>query len=418
MAEIKELRCVVGGCRYAPDEVRYTCPKHGELGALDILYDYDRLRAGLDRDAISASAISDCWRYKPLLPLAADAIVPPLAVGGTPLYAAPRLARHLGLERLWVKDDGANPTGSLKDRASALVLARALELGIGIVSTASTGNAAAALAGLGASLPDMKTVIFVPAAAPAAKIAQLLIYGAQVLLVEGSYDDAFEICMAICAEAGWYSRNTGVNPFTTEGKKTVALEIAEQLNWTAPDVLAVSVGDGSIISAVYKGFRDLIELGWLDKMPRLLGVQAEGSSVLAQAFLSGAAPEAVRRGRANTIADSISSELPRDRAKALRAVRSSSGAFITVSDEAILAAIPTLARLSGVFAEPAAAAALAGLERAAKEGLIAADESVCLLSTGNGLKDVARARQAVGAGRRVAADLDAVRQALNEARLL
>ena len=196
------------------------------------------------------------------------------------------------------------------------------------------------------------------------------------------------------------------------------MEIAEQLNWSAPDALAVSVGDGSIISAVYKGFSDLIELGWLEKMPRLLGVQAEGSSVLAQAFASGAAPEAIRRGRANTIADSISSELPRDRAKALRAVRSSGGAFVTVSDEAILAAIPTLARFSGVFGEPAAAAALAGLERAVKSGLIAADESVCLLCTGNGLKDVARARQAVGAGRRVAPDLDAVRQALKEARLL
>ena len=418
MAEVKELRCVIGDCRYALDEVNYTCPTHGELGTLDILYDYESLRADIDRDAISANGPPNCWRYKPLLPVAPDALVPPLAVGWTPLYETPRIAQHLGLRRVWVKDDGANPTGSLKDRASTLVLTRALALRMGVVSTASTGNAAAALAGLGASLPDMQIVIFVPASAPAAKIAQLLVYGAQVLLIEGSYDDAFELCMETCAERGWYSRNTGVNPFTTEGKKTVALEIAEQLNWALPDVVAVSVGDGSIISGVHKGFSDLVKLGWVDKMPRLIGVQAEGSSVLAQAFAKGSAPQAIRRGPANTIADSISSALPRDRAKALRAVRSTAGAFVTVTDQAIQAAIPKLAQLSGVFAEPAAAATFAGLERAAIEGLIDRDESVCLVSTGNGLKDVARAREAVGAGIRVAADMVAVRSALKDARLI
>ena len=418
MAEVKELRCVIGDCRYALDEVSYICPTHGELGTLDILYDYESLRADIDRDAISANGPPNCWRYKPLLPVAPDALVPPLAVGWTPLYETPRIAQHLGLRRVWVKDDGANPTGSLKDRASTLVLTRALALRMGVVSTASTGNAAAALAGLGASLPDMQIVIFVPASAPAAKIAQLLVYGAQVLLIEGSYDDAFELCMETCAERGWYSRNTGVNPFTTEGKKTVALEIAEQLNWALPDVVAVSVGDGSIISGVHKGFSDLVKLGWVDKMPRLIGVQAEGSSVLAQAFANGSAPQAIRRGPANTIADSISSALPRDRAKALRAVRSTAGAFVTVTDQAIQAAIPKLAQLSGVFAEPAAAATFAGLERAAIEGLIDRDESVCLVSTGNGLKDVARAREAVGAGIRVAADMVAVRSALKDARLI
>ena len=418
MADIKELRCVIGDCRFAVDEVSYTCPDHGELGTLDILYDYAHLRAALDRDAISASPRADCWRYRALLPLAPAARVPPLAVGWTPLYDVPRIATGLGLRRVTVKDDGANPTGSLKDRASALVLARALERGISTVGAASTGNAAAALAGLGASLPEIDIVIFVPASAPAAKIAQLLVYGAEVLLVDGSYDDAFDLCMQICAARGWYSRNTGVNPFTTEGKKTVALEIAEQLSWRPPDALVVSVGDGSIISGIHKGFRDLLELGWIAHMPRLIGVQAEGSAVLASAHDQGLGAHAIRRKASSTIADSIASELPRDRAKALRAVRCSGGAFVTVADADILAAIPEFAQLSGVFAEPAAAAAYAGLKTAAQTGLVENGESVCIVSTGNGLKDIARAREAVEGGTLVAADFASVDKALTDAGLL
>ena len=415
MAAVKELRCVIGSCRFAVDEVSYTCPVHGEVATLDILYDYPALRAKLDRDAISASGLSNSWRYRPLLPLAPESKAPPLAVGWTPLYETPRIAKNLGLRRVWVKDDGANPTGSLKDRASALVLARAMEQGFKTVSTASTGNAAAALAGLGASLPEVDIVIFVPASAPPAKIAQLLVYGAEVLLVEGSYDDAFDLCMQTCAAQGWYSRNTGVNPFTTEGKKTVALEIAEQLNWLAPDVVAVSVGDGSIISGVHKGFRDLLALGWIERMPRLLGVQAQGSAVLAKACERGIAAPDIARQPVSTIADSIASELPRDRAKALRAVRDTGGRFVTVADAAIQAAIPEFAQLSGVFAEPAAAAAYAGVKAAAKAGIIHGDESVCIVSTGNGLKDVARASDSVSGGIRVAPNRAAVESALRSA---
>jgi len=413
MAEILEMRCVIGGCRYKADELRYTCPDHGSVGTLDILYDYAALRAQLDRDALAASGQRGCWRYRDLLPLAPASPVPPLAVGGTPLYAAPRLAQRLGLRRVWVKDEGMNPTGSLKDRASALVLARGQELGVQIFCTASTGNAAAALAGVGASLPGARIVIFVPASAPPAKIAQLLAYGAQVLLIDGSYDDAFELCQNICEERGWYSRNTGINPYTTEGKKTAALEIAEQLQWQPPDAVVVSVGDGSIISGLYKGFADLLRLGWVEHMPRFIGVQAEGSAVLARAFHAGIEPQAIQRQAAQTAADSIAAELPRDRAKALRAVRASGGGFVTVSDADILAAIPQLAQGCGVFAEPAAAASLAGAQSARATGLLQPEETVCLLSTGNGLKDIAGVRAAVGTGQRVAASLPAVRAALD-----
>ena len=418
MAEIKELQCVIDGCIHQIDDVTYTCPEHGELGTLDIIYDYETLKNTIDRDKISVSRVMTSWRYKPLLPINPDSAVTTLNVGWTPLYDTPRIADVLDVRQAWVKDDGANPTGSLKDRASTLVLARALEQGIATVSTASTGNAAAALAGLGASVPEIDIVIFVPATAPEAKIAQLLVYGAQVMLVEGSYDEAFDLCMEVCEAEGWYSRNTGVNPFTTEGKKTVALEIAEQLDWNVPDVVAVSVGDGSIISGTHKGFVDLYRLGWIDKIPRLIGVQAEGSSVLAHAWQNGLKAEDIVQMSSTTIADSISSELPRDRAKALRAVRETNGAYVTVTDDEIVAAIPQFAQLSGVFAEPAAVATFAGAQRAVESGVIHADESVCLLMTGNGLKDVRRAQQSVAQGIRVKPNIDSVREALIQVRKL
>lgn len=416
MAEILEFRCVIGDCRYQSDALRYTCPIHGEVGTLDILYDYEALAQTLNRDEISAGREPNCWRYRPLLPIAPHSPVPPLDVGWTPLYDAPRIALDLGIKRAWIKDDGANPTGSLKDRASSLVLARALEQGIATVSTASTGNAAAALAGLGASVPEIDIVIFVPDSAPPAKIAQLLVYGAEVLLVDGSYDDAFELCMEMCETEGWYSRNTGVNPFSTEGKKTVALEIAEQLAWQVPDAVIVSVGDGSIISGLYKGFYDLQALGWIERVPRLIGVQAAGSAVLAHAWHAGLDAGNIRRAPVATIADSIASELPRDRAKALRAVRETGGVYLTVSDDSIMAAIPQFARLSGIFVEPAAAATFAGAKQAVLQGLVDRDESLCLLMTGNGLKDVRAARRSVQGGLRVAPSIEAVRDALKTAR--
>jgi threonine synthase len=351
------------------------------------------------------------WRYKPLLPIASDSPVPPLRVGMTPLYDSARVAEGLGVKRVWVKDDGQNPTGSFKDRASAMVVARAMELGIRTVSTASTGNAAAALAGISASV-GINTIIFVPASAPEAKIAQLLIYGAIVLLVEDTYDVAFDLCYQMCLEEGWYCRNTAINPFTTEGKKTAAYEIAEQLGWNVPDVVIVGVGDGNIIAGVYKGFFDLLQLGWIERIPRLIGVQAEGSSALVYAWRHAIAAQDMQPQPAETIADSISAGLPRDRAKALRAVRETSGAFVAVPDDEILAAIPVFARLTGVFAEPSCAAVYAGAQRAVQSGLIHKSESVALLMTGNGLKDIRRAQQSVGQGLRVKPDLDSVRRAL------
>ena len=415
MAEVTALRDTVTGSLFKPGEVEYFNPDVGQVATLDILYDYEVLKTTLDRDALSANHEMTMWRYRDLLPVADDTVVPPLSVGWTPLYHTPRLADDLGLRNAWVKDDGANPTGSLKDRASTMVVARAMEQGLSVVSTASTGNAAAALAGVGASVNNTKLdiVIFVPATAPEAKIAQLLVYGATVVLVEDTYDTAFDLCYEMCVSEGWYCRNTGINPFTSEGKKTVAFEIAEQLNWQVPDVVVVSVGDGSIIGGVHKGFVELHKLGWINKIPRLIGVQAEGSSVLVKAWENNTDPVDMQPEQVDTIADSISAGLPRDRVKAMRAVRETDGAFVAVSDKDIVQSIPTFAQLTGVFAEPSCAAIYAGTKRALELGYIHSEDTVVFISTGNGLKDVPRAHKSVSGGLRVAPTIEAVRQVLN-----
>jgi threonine synthase len=388
------LKCLICGKEYRPDEVGYVCPDHGDEGILDVRYDYDFIEHNISKKTLQRSNDFTIWRYKPMLPVHPDAKVPPLSVGWTPMYHAPRLAAKLGLKNVWVKDEGRQPTASLKDRASAVAVVKAAEKGADIITTASTGNAAAALSGLCASV-QQPNVIFVPQKAPQAKIAQLLVFGSRVLLVKGTYDDAFDLCLEASKTYGWYNRNTAYNPYMAEGKKTAAFEICEQLNWNAPDRIFVSVGDGCIISGLHKGLKDLYAMCWIDKMPRLMGTQAAGSSYMYAAWKNEVDILTQPSIKAQTVADSISAELPRDRIKALAAVKDTGGAFLSVEDKDILAAIPELARGSGVFAEPAGAAAYAGLVQAADRNLVSREERIVVLNTGNGLKDVAGAMQAV-----------------------
>jgi threonine synthase len=392
------------------------------MGTLDVIYDYRAIQRATDPARLAKEPDRSIARYWPLLPIARRASLPPLPVGGTPLLAAPRLAADLGIQRLFIKDDGRNPSASLKDRASAIAVAKAQEQQRTVIATASTGNAAAALAGQSAAA-GQPNVIFVPRMAPPAKIAQLLIYGSTVLAVDGSYDQAFDLCTAACAEFGWYNRNTGYNPYMSEGKRTVAFEISEQLAklldyqpgrdpayMAVPDVLFVSVGDGCILGGVHKGFRDLVRLGWIERVPRLYGVQSNQSDALARAWRAGLdVPVAVR---ATTRADSISVDAPRDAVKALRAVRETGGAFVTVTDEEILAALLPLARRGAVFAEPAGAAAYAGLAAAVAQGLVAAGETVVVINTGSGLKDVDAVMAVTGEPTVIRPELGAVRDAL------
>jgi threonine synthase len=391
------MRCTLCGKTYLPEETGYVCPDHGNEGILDIEYDYDAIGRRISPESLAEDKTCTQWRYRALLPVLPETPAPAAAVGWTPLYEGRRLADSLGLDSLYVKDDSRQPTGSLKDRASSLAVMKAREAGASMITTASTGNAAAALAGMCAA-DGMPCTIFVPRSAPRAKVAQLLAYGARVFLVDGTYDDAFELCLSAAAEFGWYNRNTGFNPYMAEGKKTAAYEICEQLNWQCPDAVFVGVGDGCIISGLHKGFLDMHRLGWIDRLPRLMGVQAEGSDFLFQCWERGANPATFPAIRANTVADSISAGLPRDRVKAMKSVTGTGGAFLRVSDDAILSAIPELAESTGVFAEPAGAAPLAGLHAALDQGLVECDSTCVLLVTGSGLKDVDSTIKACGAG--------------------
>jgi threonine synthase len=415
VSSVSGFRCVICGEGYPADYTGHVCIRHGNEGILDVEYDYEAIGGVFTTETLAADRDPTMWRYQPLLPVSADAAKPPLSVGGTPMYDAPRLAGAVGIGEVWVKDEGRQPTASLKDRASAMAVTKAMERGEHTITTASTGNAAAALAGMAASV-GMRAVIFAPAAAPEAKIAQLLAYDATVVLVEGSYTDAFELCMSAAAEFGWYNRNTGFNPYMTEGKKTAGLEILEAFEWQPPDAIFVSVGDGSIIGGLHKAVKDAIALGWIDRAPRLFGVQAAGSDYLVQAFESGEDVLTKPPIAADTVADSISADLPRDRIKAMAAVVDTDGAYVRVPDQEILAAIPALARGSGVFAEPAGAAPYAGLIEARNQGLVSATDRVVVLATGSGLKDVASAMRAVAAAGtapiRIAPSLDELKEQL------
>jgi threonine synthase len=340
------------------------------------------------------------------LPVTEDGVFPPLPVGDTPLLAAPRLRGALGMPNLLLKDDTRNPSGSTKDRASLLVIAKALEYGCNTVATASTGNAASALAAVAAAA-GVRSVVLVPAAAPPAKLAQMQSYGATVVAVDGTYDEAFELCSAACNEFGWYNRSTALNPFTIEGKKTAAIEIAAAMAPDSPDVVFVPSGDGVILAGIAKGFRDLEAGGLIERRPRLIAVQAEGSSALVDAARMGA-DRATRVDGAASVADSLTVETPRNAIGCLAQIRASDGGGVTVSDDAILAAISRLAGATGVFAEPAGAAALAGLETALEEGLVDRDERVVLIITGSGLKDVDAAARALPPLEPVEATLEAI----------
>jgi threonine synthase len=382
MKNVVGFKCVECAQTYDVAQIEYICPACG--GNLDVLYDYDWISKRLSTDSLAADRDFSMWRYRALLPVAETSRVPSLAVGWTPVYDCPRLADQYGVGKLLIKDEGRNPTGSLKDRPSALAVVKAREAGQDVIATASSGNAGSALAGMCASM-QLRSVIFVPSNVPAAKLAQLQVYGATIALVEGTYDQAYDLCLAAARQFNWYQRNTGHNPYMTEGKKTAALELAEQLHWKVPDKVIVAMGDGCIIGGLWKGFCDLHQLGFIERLPQMIGVQAENAAAIVAA-LNGHGPASGDTAR--TIADSICVGKPRDAMKAVRAMRESAGFGIKVSDDEILAAISELARATGVFVEPSSAAAFAGFVKSCEAGNFHRDETVLLLLTGNGLKDV------------------------------
>ena len=397
-------RCVKCGREYeaVPNLTNCACG-----GILDIIYDYDYIKSHFTKQTLAERNNPTMWRYRELLPVEPDTPDTPLRVGWSPLYEADRLAKQLGIAKLWIKDDGLNPTASLKDRASAMAVAKAKEAGADVIACSSTGNAASSLAG-NAAAAGLKTFIFVPSRAPKGKVAQLMTFGATVISVQGSYEDTFELSKQAIDKWGWYNRNAAINPYLSEGKKTVGLEIMEQLSWQVPDYIAISVGDGCTIAGLWKGLKDRYAIGFIDRLPRLISAQAEGCHPINRAIETG---EPWYPMEENTLADSIAVGVPRNADKALMAIRESDGLVVNVTDEEIMAAQKLLGTTCGVFGEPAGVTGAAGLKKLCEQGRIPKDAKVVSVVTGNGLKDVANAIKACGEPISIPSDMDRLLEA-------
>ena len=407
MRNVKYAQCVKCGKIYeaTPNLTNCQCG-----GILDIIYDYDYIKTVLTKEKLAARRDNSMWRYRELLPVEEDTPNTPLRVGWSPLYEADILAKQLGIKKLYVKDDGINPTASLKDRASAMAVAKAREAGAKVIACSSTGNAASSLAG-NAAAAGLKTYIFVPSRAPKGKVAQLMTFGATVISVQGSYEETFELSKQAIDKWGWYNRNAAINPYLSEGKKTVALEIMEQLDWKAPDYIGISVGDGCTIAGLWKGLKDLYAIGFIERLPRLISAQAEGCCPLNRAIETG---EPWHPMEENTLADSIAVGVPRNADKALMAIRESGGIVVNVSDAEIMAAQQLLGRTCGVFGEPAGVTGTAGVKKLCEQGVIGKDDTVVSVVTGNGLKDVANAIKACGEPISIPSDMDLLLKAFAE----
>ena len=407
MRNVKYGKCVKCGKTYeaVPNLTNCECG-----GILDIVYDYDYIKSVLTKEKLAARKNYSMWRYRELLPVEETTPDTPLRVGWSPLYEAKRLAEQLGIGRLWIKDDGINPTASLKDRASAMAVAKAGEAGAKVIACSSTGNAAFFLAG-NAAAAGFKTYIFVPSRAPKGKVAQLMTFGANVISVQGSYEETFELSKAAIDKWGWYNRNAAINPYLSEGKKTVALEIMEQLDWQVPDYIAISVGDGCTIAGLWKGLKDLYAIGFIDRLPRLISAQAEGCCPLNRAIEENQPWHPMEE---NTLADSIAVGVPRNADKALMAIRESNGLTVNVSDQEIMAAQKLLGSTCGVFGEPAGVTGAAGLKKLCEQGRMEKDATVVSVVTGNGLKDVANAIKACGEPISIPNNMDLLLQAFAE----
>jgi len=406
MNNVISAKCVKCGKEYRAEPNTTICSCGG---ILDIQYDYNYAKARMTPQTLAQRPLT-MWRYREILPVEETTPDTQLRVGWSPLYEEKKLASQFGIKSLFVKDDGQNPTASLKDRASAMAVAKAWEAGADTIACSSTGNAASSLAG-NAAAAGLTTYIFVPSRAPKGKIAQLMIFGAHVITVEGSYEDTFRLSAEAIDHWGWYNRNAAINPYLVEGKKTVSLEICEQLGFKAPDFVALSVGDGCTIAGVWKGFKDLYAIGLIDHLPRLISVQAQGCCPLNRSIQTGKPWEPMEE---NTLADSIAVGVPRNPDKALNAIRESNGIAINVSDEEILDAMRLLGRTCGVFGEPAGVTGTAGLKKACELGLIPADATVVTIVTGNGLKDVNNAILAGGQPIAILPDMDLLKKAFTK----
>mgnify|MGYP001058938515 CR=1 FL=1 len=377
------LECIGCGATYTPNSVVYACRSCRDL--LTVKYDYRELRNTVDLKPLPGRPIS-VWRYEQLLPLGHKSERISLGEGGTGLHRCDRLGDDMGLKNLWVKNEGENPTGSFKDRGMTVGVSRAVEVGACSVACASTGNTSASLAAYAAKA-GLRCVVLIPFGKIAfGKLAQAIAYGARVIQIEGNFDDALNSVLQLTERRQTIYPLNSVNPYRLEGQKTLAFEVWDQLGQRVPDKVVVPVGNAGNISAIWKGFVELKEIGWIDTLPKMMGIQAEGAAPIAEAFKK--REKSIHRvENPETVATAIRIGSPASWKKALRSIFESSGVMETVSDEEILESQKRLARLEGLFVEPASASSIAGLRRLVDAGSVEVDEEVVAVATGHGLKD-------------------------------
>jgi threonine synthase len=377
------IRCIECGNTYPPDEALYICPNCGDL--LEVVYDYQRLTAKVAESDWKHRPIS-VWKYKEVLPIEPSSYIVSLGEGNTGLHLCPRLARAIGLKELWVKNEGENPTGSFKDRGMTVAISKAVELKSKVVACASTGNTAASLAAY-AARAGIRSLVLVPSGKVAVgKLAQAIACGARVIQMKGNFDEALKAILQLTVKSSDFYLLNSVNPYRIEGQKTLAFEIFDQLKGMLPESVILPVGNAGNISSIWKGFLELRSIGLAYDLPRMIGIQAQGAAPLVKAFCKGSdRVEFIPNPESEATAIRIGS--PANWKRALRAVRDSKGIFEAVRDQEILDAQKLIARLEGIFIEPASAAPIAALKKLVEEGAIGYDERIVSIATGHGLKD-------------------------------
>ena len=371
------LECIKCGAKYPADEVIYTCKKCD--GLLDVVYDYSKIH--LAREDLKGPL--SVWKYKALLPISREPVT--LKEGGTPVYHMKKIGAEIGLKEAYAKHEGMNPSGSFKDRGMTVGVTKALELGMKSVACASTGNTSASLAVYGARAGIPVIVLLPQGKVALGKVAQALMHGAKVISIKGNFDDALRLVRELCVENGIYLLNS-INPFRLEGQKTIGFEIVDFFGWEVPDRIVLPVGNAGNITAIFKGLNEMKNLGIIDRIPKMTGIQAEGSAPIVKAIKSGA-KEITAEEHPETVATAIRIGDPVNAVKALNAIRKSGGTAETVTDEEILNAQKMLAVKEGIGVEPASAASVAGLIKLRNMGVIEDDERVVCVVTGHLLKD-------------------------------
>lgn len=381
------LRCFICGTTYNhPEKSLYRCKKCG--GGLELLYNYERIGSQINRKILEKRK-PGIWRYKELLPVKTNSKIVSLGEGGTKLHNCQRLAKVLAIGKIYAKDETKNPTGTYKDRPAAVGISKALEFGVKTVALASDGNAGPAIAAYAAKR-GLKCYVFIPANTPIERINQVQIFGGKVIRVKGTVSDCLDLLYEVQDQYGWYQLTTAIplNPYQAEGSKTIVYEICQDLEWHSPDWLVMPVGGGSLLTANWKGLKELSQLGFIERLPRMVGVQAEGCAPVVRAYEQGKVQRWIKSwGEPKTIAITIAVPSPLDGIGVLEAIKESNGTAIAVSDKEILEAEKLLAETEGIFSEPAGVVSLAGARKLIDLGKIDKEENIVFTVTGTGLKD-------------------------------